>query len=86
MMVPFWRLYGDLPAEIRRAADNAFAQFERDPFHPSLQFKEINKRRGIWSARINDAYRVLGFREGPPITWFWVGSHTEYEHTISRMR
>lgn len=85
-MEPFWRLYQSLPAEVRAVANRAFAQFEQDPFHPSLQFKEVHKRRGIWSARINDDYRVLGLREGAQMTWFWIGSHTEYEHTISRMR
>jgi hypothetical protein len=32
----------------------------------------------FWSARVTDAYRVLGFREENAFTWFWIGPHDEY--------
>jgi Txe/YoeB family toxin of Txe-Axe toxin-antitoxin module len=80
----FWTLFGALPAGVRRQAYRAFRQFQRDPFHPSLHFKEVNKRKGIWSARVNDDYRVLGYREGGEIRWFWIGSHAEYNRLVGR--
>jgi hypothetical protein len=79
-------VYDALPEHVRQMADRAFTQFQVDPFHPSLCFKEVNKRRGIWSARINDDYRVLGFREIGEMTWFWIGSHTAYDAMLSRLR
>ena len=83
---PFWNLYEALPETIPRLADKQFARFEQDPFCPSLQFKELNAQRSVWSARIDDDYRVLGFREGPDMTWFWIGSHADYDRMLTRIR
>jgi hypothetical protein len=83
---PFWKLYEKLPLEIQHLADRAFAQFESDPFHPSLRFKEVNAKRKVWSARINDDYRALGFRRDAGMIWFWIGDHREYDTMLSRLR
>lgn len=79
----FWKLFAALPADVRKQAYKAYALFTRDPFHPSLNFKEVNKREGIWSARISDDHRVLGYRKDGEIRWFWIGSHTDYEKIVS---
>ena len=76
---PFWDLFRKLPREVRRQAYKAFRQFEQDPFHPSLQFKESKRHPGLWSARISASYRVLGMRNGDEITWVWIGPHREYD-------
>ena len=81
----FWTLFRALPAATRKQAYKAFRQFQRDPFHPSLNFKEVNKRQGIWSARVSDKYRVLGYREGAEMRWFWIGTHTEYDKLMARL-
>ena len=80
----FWRLFARLPGDVRKQSYKAFKQFQRDPFHPGLNFEEVNKRTGLWLARINDQYRVLGYREGSEIHWFWVGTHREYDKLIGR--
>jgi hypothetical protein len=80
----FRRLLLALPPDIRRQAYRAYAQFKRDPSHPGLNFKLVNQREQMWSARINDYYRVLGIRDGGEITWFWVGEHREYERIIRK--
>ena len=85
-MDPFWRLYAALPTDVQSAADRAFALFTANPSHPGLRFKEVNKRRKIWSARINDDYRALGFRDGAQMTWFWIGSHADYVHMLDSLR
>ena len=41
--------------------------------------KRIHATRPIFSVRINIDYRVVGFLEEDEITWFWIGSHREYE-------
>jgi hypothetical protein len=38
----------------------------------------------MWSARINDYYRVLDIRDGEDITRFWVGVHRGYERLIRK--
>jgi hypothetical protein len=54
-----------------------------NPFHPSLHFKCINREENVWSVRITRGYRALGILEGDTVTWFWIGSHDEYERFIS---
>ena len=52
-----------------------------DPTHPSLHLKPVG---GLWSVRINEAYRALAVREGDVFYWFWVGPHDQYERLINR--
>lgn len=79
----FWFLYAALPLDVQRAARRAFAQFESDPFHPSLRFKEVNKRVHLWSARVSRDYRALGIRNGEQMTWTWIGSHADYDKLLT---
>lgn len=78
----FWTLYRALPVHIRKQAQQAYQQFLRDPFYQGLHFEEVDKSRHLWSVRITRGYRVLGYREGDEITWFWIGPHREYEKMI----
>jgi hypothetical protein len=39
----FWRLYRQLPADVRDLADKNFRLLKADPKHPSLHFKRIDK-------------------------------------------
>lgn len=80
----FRRLLLALPLHVRVTAYHAYAQFKRDPTHPGLNFKLVNQREQMWSARINEQYRALGIRSGPDITWFWIGEHDEYERIIRK--
>jgi len=77
-------LFHALPQDVRVQTYKAYAQFKRDPSHPDLNFELIDRQSGIWSARVYDRYRVLGTRDGAEITWFWIGTHREYEKLIRR--
>ncbi len=79
----FWKLFAALPADVRKQAYKAYALFSQDPFHPSLKFKDVRGRHGVWSVRINDDYRALGYRKDGEMRWFWIGSHTEYDKLLS---
>ena len=68
-----------LSAEAREQAREAYAQFQVDPFSPGLNFEEVNAQRHIWSARITLGIRALGIRDRDEITWYWIGTHREYE-------
>lgn len=60
--------------------------YKKDPRYPGLQFKQIGKRDpSIYSARASDHYRVIGFLEGDTVTWFWVGTHEEYNKLWPRL-
>ena len=79
----FRRAFKNLPIEVQDQARRAYTLFERDPYHPSLRFKQVHSTRPIYSVRINVDYRALGVREGDAILWFWIGSHAEYDHIVS---
>jgi mRNA-degrading endonuclease RelE of RelBE toxin-antitoxin system len=75
----FWEKYRRLDKSIQERARKAFKLWIENPFHPSLHFKCINAEENIWAVRINLGYRVLGVLDEDTVTWFWVGSHDEYE-------
>jgi len=60
----FRALLASLPADVRRQALKAYRLFEVNPGHPSLHFELIDPKLGLWSARVNEGYRVLGTRQG----------------------
>lgn len=74
----------ELPLDIQERARKAYALFQQNPSHRSLQFKPVHPRRPIWSARVTRDYRVLGIRDGDTIVWFWIGSHAEYDRIIAQ--
>jgi len=75
----FWRLYRGLPKEIQTAADRSFALLKDDSRHPSIHLKRIG---AFWSARIGLHYRALGIAEDDAISWFWIGSHADYDQLL----
>ncbi len=78
----FRALLEALPKDAQKQALKAFRQFQRDPFHPGLNFEEIDPQIDLWSARVSSKYRVLGHRQGGEIRWFWIGTHAEYDKLI----
>ncbi|ABA19871.1 hypothetical protein Ava_0245 [Trichormus variabilis ATCC 29413] len=79
----FWAAYRRLNDEVRLSARKAYRLWAENPFHPSLHFKCINTEEGIWSVRVNRNYRALGVLDGNTVTWFWIGSHDDYEQFYS---
>jgi len=68
-----------LSGEARKQAREAYEQFQDNPFSPGLNFEEVNARKHIWSVRITRTIRALGIRDHDEITWYWIGTHREYE-------
>ena len=81
----FLVLLGQLPDSVRQQASRAYVLWRADPNHPSLQFKRVSPRQPVFSARVGLGYRVLGLWEGDTITWFWIGSHAEYDLLLDRL-
>ena len=78
----FWTLYRTLPAEIRDLADKNFALLKLSPNHPSLHFKKVKARDGLWSARVGRDYRALAVEVDDGLQWFWIGTHAEYDRKL----
>lgn len=75
----FWKTYSSLDEQTRHRAQRAYQLWADNPFHPSLHFKCINSQENIWSVRVSLAVRAVGVMDGDTVTWFWIGSHDEYE-------
>lgn len=75
----FWTEYYKIGSELRQQIRKAYQLWSENPFHPSLHFKCINNQEDIWSVRVTRGYRALGFKDADTITWFWIGSHDDYE-------
>ncbi len=80
----FWKLHDTLPEQVQRQAKTAYRRFEEDPFHASLQFKQVHDTKPIYSARISRDYRTVGVKNEDEIVWFWIGSHSDYDKLLSR--
>jgi hypothetical protein len=74
-----------LPAPVREQAGRAYALWRSDPFHPSLQFKQVSPRWPIYSVRVGIGFRALGLRETNHVYWFWIGSHAEYDELLKHL-
>ena len=46
-------------------------------------FKKIGN---YWSVRVDGGYRALATRDDERVSWFWIGSHDEYERLIKELR
>ncbi len=75
----FWESYGRLDASLRTQVKKAYRLWCDNPSHPSLRFKCVNHEEKIWSVRTNRGYRAVGVVDADTITWFWIGSHDDYE-------
>jgi hypothetical protein len=72
-----------LPQTVREQARKAYRLWRDNPTHPSLHFKRIHASEPLYSVRVSLGWRVVGLLEDNAMTWFWIGSHTEYDRLIS---
>lgn len=78
----FRTAFATLPAEIQIQARRTYSLFRTDPAHPSLRFKKVAQAENVYSVRIGLGYRALGVLEGAVVTWFWIGSHADYDRML----
>jgi mRNA-degrading endonuclease RelE of RelBE toxin-antitoxin system len=81
----FRKRLNDLPTSVQEQAAKVYALWQKDPYHPSLQFKRVSQKQPIYSARVSLNYRVLGLLESDHIYWYWIGAHDEYDELLKRM-
>ncbi len=81
----FRALFAFLPNTIKAQAKEAYQQFRKDPYHPSLQFKRVHSSKPVYSVRINSDYRAVGIIQDSEIVWFWIGSHNVYEKLLKKL-
>lgn len=75
----FRNAFAALPQDVQDQARRMYALFRSNPSHPSLRFKKVDNQENVYSVRIGLGYRALGVLDGSTVTWFWIGSHAEYD-------
>ena len=78
----FLSCFATLPEAVKRQARKSYRLWKNDPSHPGVRFKRIHNHEPIYSVRVGKGWRALGLLDGTTITWFWIGSHAEYDQLI----
>ena len=78
----FRGLYAQLPGRIRKLAQRSYQLWREDMRHPGLNFKCVNRSQNIYAIRVGLHWRALGLLDNDTITWFWIGSHAEYDRLL----
>jgi hypothetical protein len=81
----FRAMLDGLPASVRRHARSAYRQFQTDPSHPGLRFKLVHQPPPTYSVRVGISYRAVGILVEDTVTWFWIGSHAEYDQLLKSL-
>jgi len=81
----FRKALKELPDHIQHQAKVAFELWKKNPYHPSLRFKQIHSSKPIYSVRIGRGYRSIGVQEDEVMIWFWIGSHADYDKLITQI-
>jgi hypothetical protein len=78
----FLACFAGLPDAVKVQARKCYRLWKDDPSHPSLHFKRIHNHEAMYSIRVGKGWRALGLLDGDLITWFWIGSHAEYDRLV----
>jgi hypothetical protein len=79
----FRRLFAELPKEVKALAFEMYELFKQDPHHPSLGFQAKGK---AWTVEIGRSHRAIAYRSENHLSWFWIGSHEDYNHILKRVK
>lgn len=80
----FMACYAQLPRAVREQARRSYRLWRDNPSHPGVQFKQVHASEPLYSARVGIGWRALALRDGDATSWFWIGSHAEYDRLIDR--
>jgi hypothetical protein len=78
----FRKNFDALPRDAQRSAVRAYAIWRGDHRYSGLHFKRIHASEAIWSVRVGAHWRPIGRADGDTVTWFWIGSHADYDRLI----
>jgi len=71
-----------LPESIKDQARKNYRLWCANSYHPSLHFKRVHPTEPLYSVRVGLGWRALGEVEDDSVTWFWIGSHADYDRLI----
>jgi len=80
----FWRRHNELPTQVQELARKNYALWLANPFHPSLQSNK--SAEAMVGSRWPPLPRHRSFLAPDIFVWDWIGTHEEYNKTLTRMR
>jgi hypothetical protein len=81
----FLACFKQLPDTVKGQARKCYRLWKKDPYYPSLCFKKVHGKEAVYSVRIGRGWRALALMEGVSVTWFWIGSHEDYNKLLSQL-
>jgi hypothetical protein len=81
----FMKHFARLPDAVKAQARKNYRLWQANVAHPSLHFKRVHATEEIYSVRAGVGWRAVGYRDGDVLTWFWIGSHADYDKLLKRM-
>ncbi len=78
----FVACFRQLPQEVQELARKNYRLWRHNPAHPSLRFKRVIQSEPVYSVRVGLHHRAVGVVENNTITWFWIGTHAEYDKIV----
>jgi hypothetical protein len=78
----FLACFAALPDAVKEHARKCYRIWRDNPAHPGLHFKKIHGQDDVYSVRIGIGWRAFGLLEENTISWFWIGSHSDYDKVI----
>jgi hypothetical protein len=81
----FRELFAALPERTKRQAREACELFRKNHSHPGLHFRKVHPVPPTYSARVGIGYRAVAVMEGDVVTWFWIGTHADYDKLLERL-
>lgn len=77
--------FAQLPDAVKALARKCYRLWRQNPAHPGLHFKRIHGYESLYSVRVGLGWRVVGLLEAGVMTWFWIGSHAEYDNLLKQL-
>ncbi len=81
----FRKQFAALPSDVRSRAKSTYLRWKADPNHPGLHFSRVHPVEPIYSVRIGLHWRAVALIENDLATWFWIGSHSDYDRLLDSM-
>ena len=71
-----------LDCDKKRAAEPAAGSLKKNRYGDFFPQVLLNRVGDFWSVRVGLQYRALVISEDDGISWFWIGSHADYDQLL----
>ena len=77
------RPLGRTPSSCARASTGRLQAIPRQPVASGIAL--VHPAPPTYSARVGIGYRAVSVMDGETVTWFWIGSHGDYDKLLKQL-